>query len=298
MEANFITAVFLPLALAVIMLGMGMSLTVADFKRVVIYPKAVSIGLLNQLVLLPFIALGIASIFPLSPELAVGLMVLAVCPGGPTSNLISYLCRADVALSITLTAISSLVTVLTIPILINWSLGHFMGQNGPEQLSLLGSSLKIVILTLVPTAIGMILNRQFPAVCRRATRVVNGASLLLFLMVLAAAIYSQRNELLGFFQQAGWAVLALNVLTMAAGYCSAKAVGLRMRQGLTISIESGLQNGTLAIAITTSPLMLNSPPMAIVPAIYSLVMFATAGALIGLSKVRSVRATLEKEAAE
>ncbi len=284
MESNFLTAVFLPLALGVIMLGMGMSLTVADFLRVFRMPKAAVVGLANQLVVLPLIAFGVAVSFPLTPELAMGVMVLAVCPGGPTSNLISYLCRADVALSITLTAISSFVTVVTIPILINFSLDYFVGIDGPGQLPVLDSVGKILAITLVPTALGMALNHWRPDWCRRSTGAVNLASMALFVLVLAGAIFSQKDHLGGFFRQVGWPVLVLNVSTMAVGYFSAKVFGIDVRQRLTISIESGLQNGTLAIAIAASPLMLNSPAMAVAPAIYSLVMFGTAGVLIAVTR--------------
>ncbi len=289
MESNFLTAGFLPVALGVIMLGMGMSLTVADFRRVILLPKATAIGLANQLILLPLIAFGVAVAFPLSPELAMGVVVLAVCPGGPTSNLISYLCRADVALSITLTAISSLVTVVTIPLLINFSLGYFVGVDAPRHLPVLDSVGKILVITLVPTALGMTLNHWLPDFCRRATKAVNLASLALFLLVLTGAILSQKDELAGFFRQVGLPVLVLNVVTMAVGYFSAKALGVEARQRLTIAIESGLQNGTLAIAIAASPLMLNSPEMAIAPAIYSLLMFGTSGVLIAATRLKRIQ---------
>jgi len=289
MESNFITAIFLPLALGVIMLGMGMSLTLADFKRILILPKAAAIGLVNQLLLLPLIAFGVALTFRLSPELAMGIMILAVCPGGPTSNLISHLCRADVALSITLTAVSSLVTVLTIPLLINLCLDYFMGVAGPRHLPLLDSVVKILLITLVPTALGMALNHWKPALCRRANGAVNLGSFLLFALVLAGAILSQKDELAGFFRQAGLAALTLNVVTLLVGYYSAKALAVSARQRMTISIESGLQNGTLAIAVAASPLLLNSPQMAIVPAIYSLIMFVTAGVLIAVSRIRPLQ---------
>lgn len=287
MEANFITAIFLPLALGVIMMGMGMTLTVADFRQIVLDPKAAAIGLVNQLVVLPVIAFGIAVAFQLPPMIAMGIMILAVCPGGPTSNLISYLCRADVALSISLTAVSSLVTVVTIPILINLSLGYFVDGSGPQELPVLESVLKILVITLVPTAIGMGLRAFFPRFCSRAQGVVGIASMLLFVLVLAGAILSQKDNLAGFFRQAGAASVALNLLTMAVGYFSASWLALGKRQALTISIESGLQNGTLAITIAASPLLLNSPDMAVAPAIYSLVMFVTSGALIALSRLRS-----------
>lgn len=280
MESNFLTAVFLPLALGVIMFGMGLTLTLADFRRVILLPKAAALGLVNQLILLPVIAFAVALAFPLTPELAMGVMILAVCPGGPTSNLLSYLCRADVALSITLTAVSSLVTVVTIPILINFSLAYFMGVDGPQQLSVWDSVFKILLITLLPTGLGMALNHWRPALCQRAVGAVNVASLVLFVLVLAGAILSQKDELAGFFRQAGLAALVLNVATMAVGFFSGKIFGIDLRQRLTISIESGLQNGTLAIAVAASPLLLNSPQMAIFPAIYSLIMFVTCGALV------------------
>jgi BASS family bile acid:Na+ symporter len=161
-----------------------------------------------------------------------------------------------------------------------------MGVDGPAQLPLLDSMVKILLITLVPTALGMWLKHWNPSLCQKATRAVNLASMALFILVLAGAILSQKEQLPGFFQQVGLAALALNVGTMAIGYLSAKIFRLSAAQGLTISIESGLQNGTLAIAIATSPLMLGSPPMAIAPAVYSLIMFVTSGLLIGLTAMR------------
>jgi bile acid:Na+ symporter, BASS family len=286
MESNFITAVFLPVALGVIMFGMGMSLRWEDFRRVVAMPKAAIVGLVNQLILLPVIAFAVAKLLALPPEIAMGIMILAVCPGGPTSNLISHLCRADVALSITLTAVSSLITVFTIPLLVNFCLGLFMGTDGAAQLPIVDSIGKILVITLGPTALGMMLNHWRPDLCSRFTGAVNLGSLLLFVLVLAGAIFSQKDELAGFFRQAGLAAAALNVATMVVGYFSAKVFRLPEKQRLTISIESGLQNGTLAIAIASSPLMLGSPAMAIAPAIYSLIMFVSSGFLIGWSLIK------------
>lgn len=284
MESNFLTAVFLPLALGIIMLGMGMSLTLGDFKRVVLYPKAVSIGLFNQIILLPIIAFGITLLFPLSPELAVGIMILAVCPGGATSNLISHLCKADVALSITLTAITSLITVLTIPLLVNFSLDYFMGIEQPQQLDVLDAMLKIILITLVPTALGMWLNKRFPSFTRRSIKAVNIGSAVLFVLVVAGAVLAEKDNIIGYFAQAGPAALALNLVTMATGYLIPRGLGIMERQSFTISLESGIQNGTLGIAIASSPLMLNNAQMAISPAIYGLIMFFSAGMVIYLSR--------------
>ena len=286
MESNFLTAVFLPLALGIIMLGMGMTLTIYDFKRILIFPKAVAIGLANQIILLPLIAFGIANIFPLSPELAVGIMILAVCPGGATSNLIAHLCKADVALSITLTAISSLVTVISIPLLVNFSLTYFMGVDSPRSLPVFDSMLKIIIITLIPTIIGMWINSLFPQFTRKSVKAVNIASAILFVAVILGAVLAERDKIVEYFFEAGPAALCLNLSTMFVGYFTARFFATNERQSFTIALESGLQNGTLGIAIASSPLLLDNAEMAISPAIYGLLMFFTAGTMIFISRRR------------
>ena len=156
MEESVVTKIFLPIALAVIMLGMGLSLTTDDFRRVVIYPKATVLGMLNQLVLLPIVAFVYAKIFPLSPELAVGLMILAICPGGVTSNLISHVSKGDTALSITLTAISGVITVVTIPFILNFSLEHFMAEGERISLPIGKTIIQIFVITVIPVLMGML----------------------------------------------------------------------------------------------------------------------------------------------
>ncbi|MGB3636992.1 MAG: bile acid:sodium symporter [Rivularia sp. (in: cyanobacteria)] len=162
MQSSFLTTVFLPLALFIIMLGMGLGLTLNDFKRVFIQSKAVILGLIAQLIVLPTIGFLLATIFPLSPELAVGVMILAACPGGPTSNMVSYLVRGNVALSITLTAISSLITVFTIPIVVNLAMQKFMGEAIALQLPFLKTLIQIAVITFIPVALGMLLHRYAP----------------------------------------------------------------------------------------------------------------------------------------
>jgi bile acid:Na+ symporter, BASS family len=152
MESSFLTAVFLPLALFAVMLGMGLGLRIEDFTRVLVYPKAVVVGLLAQLVMLPILGFALASIFPLTPELAVGVMILAACPGGPTSNLLTYLARGNVALSITLTAMSSLITVFTIPLVVNLAMETFLGEATPLSLPVGATVLQIAVITLIPVA--------------------------------------------------------------------------------------------------------------------------------------------------
>lgn len=280
------TAVLLPLALAFIMMGMGLTLSLRDFMRVFTYPKAAGLGMVNQLIILPLVGFAVASAFALSPELAVGIMVLAACPGGPTSNMISFLCRGDVALSISLTAVSSLAAVITVPIVVNLSLFHFMAFDEAARLPIWDAVFKILLITMVPTFVGMLVRHRWPGVTRKCLGTVQIASIVLFIVVLLGAILSQKEELPGFFRQVGWAMLALNVATMAVGFISARLFLLNIRQGYTITLETGLQNGTLAITIAASPILLGNPSMAIAPAIYSLIMFMTATVMILLSRTR------------
>ncbi|MBH8553465.1 bile acid:sodium symporter family protein [Nostocaceae cyanobacterium CENA357] len=275
MEANFLTAVFLPLALFIIMLGMGLTLTLEDFKRVVIYPKAVLIGLGAQLIMLPIVGFGIASVFPLDPQLAVGVMILAACPGGPTSNMITFLAGGDVALSVTLTAISSLITVFTIPLVINLSMQRFLGEGTTLQLPFLSTVLQIAVITLLPIAIGMIAKRYAPGLADKVDKPVKWLSLFFLAVVITGVLLRERNNFVSYVIDVGWVTLALNVVTMVLGFAIATLTRLGEKSTTAITIEVGIQNGTLAIAIASTPALLNTPTMAIPAAIYSLLMFVT-----------------------
>lgn len=272
------TSVFLPLALGVIMLGMGMTLTLADFKRVVVYPKAVTLGLINQLILLPIIAYGAIWIFGLRAELAVGLMILAACPGGATSNLISHLAKGDVALSITLTAISSMVTVISIPLIANWAIVHFMPNGSEMQLDVTKTVISVIIITLVPVSIGMILHKYKPNFCARMEKPVKIMSAVFLFLIIVAAILKEKENIVAFFAQAGPAALALNVAMLSLGFFSARAFRLNNQQSRTISIETGIQNGTLGITVAAT--LIGNSQMTIPSAIYSLIMFGTVAFLI------------------
>jgi BASS family bile acid:Na+ symporter len=278
MEGNILTEVFLPLTLAVIMLGMGLSLTVTDFKRIFIYPKAVTLGLINQLVILPLIAFSLAIFFDLNPGLAVGLMILAACPGGPTSNLISHLANGDTALSITLTAFSSLITVVTIPFIVNFSISYFIPGGEQPPLNIFGTVISVLAITIIPVAIGMLIFKKSPQLARKMDRPFRIFSAVFFVVIILAAILKERENIVDYFSQIGPVALGLNVLTLAFGFFSAKALGLVAKQARTISIESGIQNGTLGITIAAT--LIGNSEMTIPSAVYSLIMFGTAGVLI------------------
>jgi BASS family bile acid:Na+ symporter len=278
MQSSVLTELFLPFSLAVIMFGMGLSLRIEDFKRILIYPKAVGIGLLNQLVFLPIIAFGIANLFELPAELAVGLMILAVCPGGATSNLITHLAKGDAALSITLTAFSSVITVFTIPFLVNYSIGYFIPGGEAKQLEVVGTVVSVLVITIIPVALGMLVFAKVPKLAAKLDLPFRRISAIFFVVIVLAAVLKEKENLVRYFLEAGPAALALNVATLALSFGIAKLVKLPFRQGLTIAIESGIQNGTLGITIAAT-LLMNSV-MTIPSAIYSLIMFGTAALVI------------------
>ncbi len=284
MENNIVTTLFLPLALAVIMLGLGLSLALTDFKRILRYPLAVVVGLVCQTLLLPLICFGIAVAFELPPELAVGLMLLAASPGGATANLFSHLARGDVALNITLTATNGILSLLTMPLIVSLAVAHFMAEDRavPVEAS---KVIQVFGVVLVPVALGMLLRARKPPMALRLERPVRVLSALFLVLVVAAAIAKERANILSYFQQVGVAALVFNLASMSVGYFVPRLLRLPKRQAVAIGMEIGIHNGTLAIAIANT-VLLNST-MAIPPAIYSLIMFVTAG-LFGAAMSRSL----------
>ena len=277
MESNLLSAIFLPLALFIIMTSMGMGLTLKDFRRVTVEPKSVIIGLIAQLLILPLVGFLVARIFSLSPELAVGLIIIAACPGGSTSNMVTYLIRGNVALSITLTAFSSLITVVTIPIVINLAMQSFLGEATALNISFLETTLKIAVITIIPVSLGMILKRYAPQFAVKAEKLVKYFSIFFLALIILGLLLIERANLATYIYQVGGATLALNLLTMALGYGIGIISKLPSDSVKAISVEVGVQNGTLAIAIASSPTFLNNSTMAIPGAIYSLVMYFTCG---------------------
>ena len=289
MESNFLTAVFLPLALFIIMLGMGLGLTLDDFKRVLVEPKAVILGLIAQLIILPVVGLALATIFPLSPELAVGVMILAACPGGSTSNMVTYLVKGNVALSITLTAISSIITVFTIPLVVNLSMQNFMGEGVALQLPFLKTVIQIAVITLIPITIGMLLHRYTPKLAVTVEKGVKWLSLFFLGLIIVGLLLKERANVPSWFLQVGGVTLTLNILTMVFGYAIATYSKLDKPSSKSITVEVGIQNGTLAIAVASAPTLLNMPTMAIPAAIYALIMLATSAVFAWFVRQQSER---------
>lgn len=291
MEASFLSTVLLPLALAVIMLGLGLSLTPSDFSRIFQKPKAMFVGSFTQLVLLPVLGFGVAALMLAdSPELAVGLIILAMCPGGPTSNLIVHLADGDTALCLSLTAISSIVKIFTIPLMVNIAIQQYMGESQVLQLEVVSSIVKIFTITIIPAAIGMLIKAKWSKFAQAAQKPVKLLSAIFLVLVIVGTVYQERDGIVGFFKIAGPAALVLNLAGMTLGYFIPQLLNLNLKQRVTISIETSVQNGTLAIAIASSPLMLNNSTMAIPAAVYSLIMFVTAGIFVAIIKNRAKKA--------
>lgn len=273
MEASAITNILLPLALGVIMFGLGLSLTVADFRRVAVYPRAVVAGLLLQMVVLTTAAFFVAKLFGLAPELAVGLMLLAASPGGATANIFSHLARGDVALNITLTAINSAFSLLTLPIIVNWSLDHFVGR-GQYIPPPVGKVVEVAAIIVLPVVLGMIVRGRAPGFSARMERPIRIFAVVVLALLIAGAIAQEWKILGPALASVGLACLAFNLISLAVGYAAPLALRLPNRQAIAIAMEIGIHNGTLAIFIALN--VLKSSPMSLAPAIYSLIMFVTA----------------------
>lgn len=280
MTADPLLTFFLPAALGIIMLGLGLSLSLADFARVAKFPKPVLIGLACQLLLLPLACFFLAKAFGLAPALAVGLMLLAASPGGTTANLYSHLAHGDVALNITLTAVNSVIAILTMPLIVNLSLAYFMSADQAIPLQF-AKVVQVFVIVLGPVAIGMWLRSRFPDFAERMQKPVKIISALFLLLIILLAVAKDWRTFVDYAPAVGGAALAFNLLSMAVGYCLPRLLKLNLRQAIAIAMEIGIHNGTLAIALALSPALLNNPTMAIPAAIYSLIMFVTA-ALFGL----------------
>jgi len=270
-----IVKVLLPLILAFIMFSLGLGLRGADFARVIKFPKAFGIGLFNQLLLLPLIAFGIALMFKPAPELAVGIMILALCPGGVTSNVLTWIAHGNTPLSISMTAIVSLISIVTVPLLVALSVTHFMGVDGPEvDVTKLG--LQMFLITAVPVGLGMLLTKISPGLVDRVGKGISRVALVLFVLMIVAALAKNWEVFSSNLPNLGPALILLNIILLAVGFLSAKVVRLGEREASTIAIESGIQNGTLAIAV--GALIASSdtetlPPTTVPAAVYGITMY-------------------------
>ena len=270
---GIVTDVFLPLALAFIMFALGLGLTGTDFLRVIKQPKDFFIGAISQVILLPIIAFILVKLWPISPELAVGVMIIAAAPGGVTSNILTSFAKGDVALSISLTAIISLLSVITIPFIVVSSLGLLGVENISKDISLVSMALNMFLIVTVPVILGMLFRKFASNAAIKFESIAKKISAVLFVIVLLGAILAEKENIVSYFVQAGLITLILNVVMMIVAFYVAQIIGTGIAQKKCIAIECGLQNGTLAIFVATT---LFGGGMYVIPAAtYSLIMFLT-----------------------
>jgi len=282
-----LTTVGLPAALAIIMFGLGLSLTIDDFRRVGRTPKAVLIALFAQVLLLPALCFGLVKLFDLDPVLAVGMMLLAASPGGTTANLFSHLFRGDVALNVSLTAVNSVLAVLTLPLVVNFALNHF-DPVGAEDVGLqFGKTLQVFAIVLIPVAIGMFVRRSAPDFADRADKPVRIASAVVLVLVIAGALLGERENLGDYLADVGIVTALFCVCSLTIGYLVPKLAGITERQAVAIAFEVGIHNSTLAIAVAVN--VLDDDAFAVPAAVYGIAMFPLA-ALAGVVFRRRVAA--------
>ena len=247
-ESNPIIDIVLPLSLAFIMFSLGLGLTTSDFGLVFTEPKAFAIGITNQMLVLPIIGFSVATILGLSGEMAVGLMILACCPGGVTSNILTKLAKGDTALSISYTAVVSVVTVISLPLIIGFSMDHFMGEAAPD-IDILSLGVTMFMLTALPVTVGMLMRRYSPDRTDKIEPMASKLAAGLFVIIVIAAIVSEFDTLMDNLGTLGPAVIILNVVMLGIGWSSASVFGLNEQRATTVAIESGIQNASVGITV-------------------------------------------------
>lgn len=273
-KLDSLITIFLPLALAIIMFSLGLGLTAADFRRVASAPLAFGIGALSQVVILPLVGYAVAVAFALPAELAVGVMLLALCPGGVTSNILTKIARGDLALSISLTGVISLVAVVTVPLLVAWSARHFMGLDAPG-VNVTSLAISMFAITAVPVVLGMLLRHFAPAFTKRVDDGLSWLALALFVVVVIGALTANWSLFLANLVTLGPALVTLNVALLAIGLALARIAGLGRAQGTAISIETGIQNATLGITIGSliAEQATSLPPFSLPSGVYGITMY-------------------------
>ena len=275
----------LPIALATIMGALGLSLTPSDFKRILIVPKGVAIGMANLLLISPFLGFAVAELHGLDPELAVGLVLMAAAPGGTMAALLTHLARGETALSVTMTALSSTLAVVTMPFYLGLAIDHF-GAGVADDVSMVGVVARVFAITIIPLAIGMVVRARWTTGVIAREPAIKKVTLVVFVLVVIGAVVSELDIIADHFAALALATLTLNVAAMTIAYAVSRVAGLDERQTTAIALELGVHNSTLAIAVATSIATVLATPAAV----YSVFMFLTAGAFARVMWARNARA--------
>jgi BASS family bile acid:Na+ symporter len=276
----------LPIALAVIMVSLGMSLTTEDFRRVVVYPKGIAVGLANLLLLSPLLAFAVAEVYGLDPAMAVGLVLLGASPGGTLANLLTHLARGDTALSITMTAISSIAAVVTVPLFLKLAISHFGASGFDTHVGLIGLVARVLLITVVPLAIGMLLRARRPQLVEDVSGVFRRAAIALFLGAVVGVVIAEHDRVTDNLGTVAAAAITLNLAAMAVSFTVARLTRLDNRQATAIAMELGIHNSTLAIAIGASIATVLTIPAAV----YAAFAFIPAGLFAWLMHRRNAAA--------
>ena len=271
MEANPMIEIGLPIALFIIMVGIGMTLTPRDFKQVAIYPKGIVVGTIAQIVLMPLVAFGLIALFNLSPAIAVGLVIIAACPGGTTSNLFVLLARGNVALSIVLTVLANVITIITLPLLTNFALQRYMDQDELFLLPVDQTIGTLVAIVLVPVIIGMVIRSKAPEKAQKAESAVSVFGGVVLAALVVGLMVGVRDEIFDLLRQAGPATIMLNLIGIGIGLAVSRMTGLTQRETLAVAMELGVKNGTIGLLVTLT--LLDSSQMSIPSAVYGVLMF-------------------------
>ena len=275
MQADLLTKVIFPVALFFIMFGIGLSIRPLDFKNIVKSPRVIAVGLCAQMILLPLIAFSLAIVFALPPEIAVGLIIIALAPGGATSNMFSYLCKGDVSLSITLTAIASLIAPFSIPILADLSMNYFMASNAAFSLPVGKTIMQLLVITVIPVMLGMMVLAYFENFALKIESVFKWLSVLFLALLIVLFVMKNSDNMMSFFAQSGLATLSLNIIALIVGYQLAKLIRLSHSQSITVGFEVGIQNGALAMVVAGT--LIGNNVMMIPAVTYSLLMLFSGG---------------------
>jgi BASS family bile acid:Na+ symporter len=283
-EDSVVALIVLPAALSLIMLSLGLTLTPADFKRVLVYPKGVGIGLGNLLLISPLLGFAVAELYNLEPTLACGLVLMAAAPGGTMANLLTHLAKGDTALSVTMTGVSSLLAVVTVPVYLSLSIDYFDAPLG-DDISMGGVVVRVFLITIIPLSLGMYLRSRDPVRVIRLEPRFKKITFAVFAIVVAGAIASEFDVVRDSFTELALATLTLNVAAMTVSWTVARVARLSSPQSTAIALELGLHNSTLAIAVGASL----SDQLATPAAVYSVFMFWTAGGFARLMYKRNQR---------